>query len=688
MKKIFLFVCLILFPLYSYAVDSLQESPDITLSAYKGLSVNSPKSIEKYSKTEGPLKNWLLLQKAQLFIDKSDWAQANLTLDEVPENTLFDFYKQVLSSQVALGLNQARKTLRLLENLPPAPALDLNENQKFYRTLYQKAYQTKIAALNKVGKKGKNESIFVWSYFPDLENPTQKTIPGGAKVEDKITRLIHAHEYELYEHAASLVTPADIKQAKISSKEKCDAFYRLGDSLRRQKNYALALASYQNVPKEQCDEIPLVRSLFWKSRMESQLKDYAAAIRTNEDFIRRFPNHQYTDDAYYSLWSLHKALNDKGKAKKAYKTLLDLKKGDMKTREVFRVAFSHYKKQDYKQAIKYLDDILSSVSLGDESHPQAAYWKARCIEQLSPKNKAEARNLYKKIINQYPFSFYALMASVRGGLEWKSPHFKELPSITPTDPIAQEALGAVDALISLGETDHAQDLLDYFTHLYPKNAQAIPNLIAQKWMDSGDYNQSLKLGAEHFDSSAYNIEFNDDDPMVGLLYPMAFPKAVEEGYKFSGLLKGAIEGIMREESMFHPKIQSHAGATGLMQLMPATAQIEARKINVESSQALLNTPEHNILLGSSFFKRMVDRYNGKVALAVMAYNAGPGNVDKWLKTIGNLPVDEFIESVPFSETKGYVKRVLRSMLIYGSRYGEDHTPETFLSMKPFKTQVQ
>ena len=77
----------------------------------------------------------------------------------------------------------------------------------------------------------------------------------------------------------------------------------------------------------------------------------------------------------------------------------------------------------------------------------------------------------------------------------------------------------------------------------------------------------------------------------------------------------------------------------------------------------------------------MDRYQGRLPLAIMAYNAGPGNVNKWLGMMGNLPLDEFVEEIPFSETRGYVKRVLRSIQIYGSLFNEPKLQRPFFSLK-------
>src|SRR3989338_6667239 len=103
-----------------------------------------------------------------------------------------------------------------------------------------------------------------------------------------------------------------------------------------------------------------------------------------------------------------------------------------------------------------------------------------------------------------------------------------------------------------------------------------------------------------------------------------------------------------------------------MQLMPKTASMMSQKVGAGMlSSDELTDPHLNILLGFNFYKNWLDLYGGNLAYPIMAYNAGPGNGNKWVRATKNKPLDEFIEDCPFNETRGYVKRVLRSSFIYG-----------------------
>ncbi len=130
-----------------------------------------------------------------------------------------------------------------------------------------------------------------------------------------------------------------------------------------------------------------------------------------------------------------------------------------------------------------------------------------------------------------------------------------------------------------------------------------------------------------------------------------------------------VHGITRQESSFDKAAVSHAGARGMMQLMPGTAREQAGKSGVGYDYGRLTSdPSYNVLLGSAYFQRLVNMWDGNYPLAVASYNAGPGNVRKWVRNYGdprgNVDIVSWIEKIPFEETRGYVQRVLENSVVY------------------------
>ena len=151
---------------------------------------------------------------------------------------------------------------------------------------------------------------------------------------------------------------------------------------------------------------------------------------------------------------------------------------------------------------------------------------------------------------------------------------------------------------------------------------------------------------------------------------------VKQGYPSFGTsvasdLWSLSHGIARQESSYDPYAISHAGARGMMQLMVGTAREQAGKMGVGfDSYRLISDPDYNVMLGSAYFRRMMNRWNGNVPLAVASYNAGSGNVSKWVNTYGDprgqVDVLKWIEAIPYAETRAYVQRVIENSVVYDS----------------------
>jgi len=155
-----------------------------------------------------------------------------------------------------------------------------------------------------------------------------------------------------------------------------------------------------------------------------------------------------------------------------------------------------------------------------------------------------------------------------------------------------------------------------------------------------------------------------------LEFPLAYwPQVSALGVKL-GIDPYLILGLMKQESTFRATVVSHAGATGVMQVMPSTAKwLEQVDSNITKEHlANLKSPENSMQLGIHYLMRMIDRSDGNLVYALASYNAGPGNCDKWRKQSPNASLDDFIEKMPFSETKSYVKKVLGNYAAYRSLY--------------------
>ncbi len=148
------------------------------------------------------------------------------------------------------------------------------------------------------------------------------------------------------------------------------------------------------------------------------------------------------------------------------------------------------------------------------------------------------------------------------------------------------------------------------------------------------------------------------------LYPQPYDPEVNAAAKLSGLAPDLIYGVMRQETLFRADAQSGANARGLLQLLPQTARITARKFNlaVPTADDLFN-PAINVPLGAVYLKSLVDSFDGQTVLALASYNAGPAAVRRWLP-VQAMESDILIENVPYNETRTYVQRVLWHSLVF------------------------
>jgi soluble lytic murein transglycosylase len=148
-------------------------------------------------------------------------------------------------------------------------------------------------------------------------------------------------------------------------------------------------------------------------------------------------------------------------------------------------------------------------------------------------------------------------------------------------------------------------------------------------------------------------------------YPRAFGELVQTHAPAAGVPPELLLALMREESALDPEAVSAAGAVGLTQLMLPTARAVARRLKAPApDRAGLTEPATSIRIGSAYLGELLKRFDGSPALALAAYNAGENAVDRWRAAGPKLPLDEFVEEIPYDETRGYVKRVLRSYASY------------------------
>lgn len=282
------------------------------------------------------------------------------------------------------------------------------------------------------------------------------------------------------------------------------------------------------------------------------------------------------------------------------------------------------------------------------------YWAGKAAARAG--NQAEARR-YFEMAAQYADQFYGLLALERLGRP--VPTFAT-DSTAQVSPDERSRFYAQPLTLAVREVARGADwrtTIRFFKEVAEQQqSEGQHMMVAQLARDLGRRDLGVIVG-----QAAAARGFLDFQHIAFPLIPV--PPGHESKWT-------AIHAISRQESQFAQNAMSHAGARGLMQLMPATANEQAGKLGMSySTQALIDDASYNIMLGSGYFQRMLDYYGGSWPLAVAAYNAGPGNVNKFLRANGdprNGGVDwiDWIERIPLSETRNYVQRVLENAVVY------------------------
>ena len=156
-------------------------------------------------------------------------------------------------------------------------------------------------------------------------------------------------------------------------------------------------------------------------------------------------------------------------------------------------------------------------------------------------------------------------------------------------------------------------------------------------------------------------------PFQQILFPFPYREAIVEAARKERLDPLLVASLIRQESCFRPAIRSGAGAIGLMQMMPATARRLNKALGLRRPDRRLTDPAINLRLGCHYLRFLLDRYNGSVPHALAAYNAGEHRVDEWILDLSD-QAEWFVEQIPFSETRTYVKTILRNHYYYRKLY--------------------
>jgi soluble lytic murein transglycosylase-like protein len=362
----------------------------------------------------------------------------------------------------------------------------------------------------------------------------------------------------------------------------------------------------------------------------------------------------------------------------------------------------------WKEALPILD---RQVALRDQDAPgpdarfddrdwargRADYFAGRALQVLGKSNEAETR--WRRVVQRHPLAYYATMAQAQLQAAGAQPADLAATSSEPCGPqvddkvLADQGLQRARLLGQLGWHDEAADELDVlglgrdvateqrWTAGDPGGAWTRSALDAE----AGRWVSSHSTGRDLLRKYATSYPTDANREAWQLAYPRAFRALIESAAKEFKLHPSVVWAICRSESGFNPRVESHAAAIGLLQLILPTAQAMAKPLGLTADAQTLRQPAVNVRLGARYLKALLDRFDREAQMAA-GYNAGGGAVGRWRKQRGEWPMDLFVEAIPFRETRDYAKRVLSTIAVYRNLY-EGETLHAFgLSQKPVPVQ--
>jgi len=343
----------------------------------------------------------------------------------------------------------------------------------------------------------------------------------------------------------------------------------------------------------------------------------------------------------------------------------------------WRVGWVYYRTARYREVGDELRELGDQHD--SEFEPQALYWMGRAAE-LS--QQPHARDAYVKLCQQYVYTYYCQLARERIDIPLSEPSVSEQISATvpanggrPTNGEAtrvlstraeieqQSAYRRALELKALGlESDAARELAG-LTDRYNRNPDVLMAL-ATMLNEVGAYHHALRLARARFRDKLERTGGIVDPSLWKVAYPTGLlPMIKDQGA--SGVDPYMVAAIIREESQYDRQAVSRVGAIGLMQVMPGTASNVAKRLGLPAiGRDDLFDQETNIQIGVRYVEQLLEQFSGNVALTIAAYNAGPVVVRSWIALHPGRSQDEFIELIPYQETRQYVKRVLRSYKEY------------------------
>jgi soluble lytic murein transglycosylase len=500
------------------------------------------------------------------------------------------------------------------------------------------------------------------------------------------------------------VTPEDVARGVLEPADglACRAKLDQGRALRKGHEYVKSRLALAPVVLRCADPDLRARALYLLAQMET-LGARPNAGPLWEALARKFPQSSLADDAlYYEALARHRAGDLPSEQLLLTQLINEHLDSDLRTEAIFRLFWSLRREGKAREGLTWLDVLAAHPDPEGAEEERARYWRARTLletegqdgtgEGATLEGRAAAVEAARAdllwLIQERPLTYHGLLA--RGRMADLDPAASRRLEETEERAVLEgmRTTGAPLHAGVLGLDPHLRAGIELLRlGLKAEAAREFSAVDRRPARIAGEQGREplvllADLTARAADTrGAHQIVRVDLQALLrhpvrglslraaSLAYPLAFRDQIAKSAQSAAIPPDLLQALMREESALDPRALSSTGAIGLTQLMPNTAKAVAHKLGIGAvSTAQLLEPAINIRIGGSYLGELHAHF-GHPALALAAYNAGPGAVAGWLRARGALPLDAFVEEIPLEETRGYVKRCLRSFAAYQFLYG-------------------
>ena len=481
--------------------------------------------------------------------------------------------------------------------------------------------------------------------FPELTASEQLTIARSAAVSGPIARAIDGYA-------------SAFKGGQGTSRDR----YSYASLLARAGRDRQAVAEYAKVPKAS----PLAaRAAYERGRTLLRAGDGRRARTALENVLTEHArDSSAASSALYLLADIASDNDDDTRARTYFRRVVrEYPRSALAPSAGFRAAIIAFVNGNARATARELDSLANRYSRSDEALA-ALYWSGRGWKQAGDTAAANAR--WRQVIEQEQLSYYSMLASQRLGQPGWSP---SAAARTPQlDSTMRAALQRAELLEELGLGAEAEREYDWVTTEAQRSTDATI-AAAHAFHERGLTPRAIRLANRALWGGAPRDQY-----LFRVLYPVTYEGTLARQSARHGLDRALLAALIRQESSFEPRATSVAGARGLMQIMPTVGRQLARSADYPFwDVALLYQPDVSLELGTGHLAGLLRGYED-VTHALAAYNAGSSRAKRWLAKPGTDDPEVFVERIPFTETRGYVRVILRNRELYRTLYGWPAAP--------------